>query len=356
MKEEIPGGSRPLQTRGPADFERSLQTSTDVFLRVLRDWALGYFGPDGNNQPPLAGVTLDYELSQWEFRHAGHFPFITLEIIDAPTGLIVFAWILFDAPGGPVDSSAAQQAFGAMTTWIDKWLGPKHSNESVGFVEWTPHVRNDKDHAPLGSAPIDPAQRNWGFELDCLQLWTGNVFEVPAAFDHLSARIGSYAPLVVAKLHLSESSRREYELVSGDDKAILTLIRHGDRTTIQLVPVNSRPETPGGDAIHNYLSGHLWFAFREFETRTKQAQPTDHTAREAIPPRPTLSTKSSPLGRLPKNQAERLAALVAWENTPREERPPLSDWLSWYFGDNPNGPNVAPSTFHGWRRLKRKKS
>ena len=71
-------------------------------------------------------------------------------------------------------------------------------------------------------------------------------------------------------------------------------------------------------------------------------------------PQPVKQAKFSPLGRRPKTDAEKLAAVNTWDNLPKDDRPPLADWLSTYFGDNPAGPNVAEPTFHGWRRRLKK--
>jgi hypothetical protein len=53
------------------------------------------------------------------------------------------------------------------------------------------------------------------------------------------------------------------------------------------------------------------------------------------------------------DKAEKLQALKDWDKLTSGDRPSQADWLENRFGTNPSGLNVSPSTFRGWRRLKK---
>lgn len=61
-------------------------------------------------------------------------------------------------------------------------------------------------------------------------------------------------------------------------------------------------------------------------------------------------------GEPPKNRAEKIAAVKAWDGMPKDERPTLEDWLIENFGTDPaTGSLLVPTqTFHGWRKLRPK--
>lgn len=57
-------------------------------------------------------------------------------------------------------------------------------------------------------------------------------------------------------------------------------------------------------------------------------------------------------GERPKNRAEKILAMKAWDNLDRWTRPLLPEWLEDNFGLNADGSlSVAESTFYGWRKL-----
>lgn len=80
---------------------------------------------------------------------------------------------------------------------------------------------------------------------------------------------------------------------------------------------------------------------KEYHTPTESSAPTEQ---------PTWRGNGEP----PKTRAEKIKAIQAWDAIPRDERPPLADWLIENFGTDPatENQNVIESTFHSWRRLK----
>ncbi|OQY87261.1 MAG: hypothetical protein B6D41_11805 [Chloroflexi bacterium UTCFX4] len=70
-------------------------------------------------------------------------------------------------------------------------------------------------------------------------------------------------------------------------------------------------------------------------------------------PAPTEQPTWRGNGEPPKTRAEKIKAIQAWDAIPRDERPPLADWLIENFGtDYATGEMLVPlSTFRGWRNL-----
>jgi hypothetical protein len=60
-------------------------------------------------------------------------------------------------------------------------------------------------------------------------------------------------------------------------------------------------------------------------------------------------------GKPPETKADKIRAIQAWDEIPKDERPRLEDWLIKNLGTDPaTGELLVPeSTFHGWRKLKK---
>lgn len=152
-----------------------------------------------------------------------------------------------------------------------------------------------------------------------------------------------------------------YEILARDGDVIFLVIRtHESLDTLESLQKLKSEATRDGRRVPELViadgriteitRGRLWeFGFddeKPFEVKPEKTNGTEkangHPAKGKQGPR-NYSTE------------EKLAALDAWERLDRDTNPiNLEDWLIEYFGTDAAIPRVAKSTFHGWRRLRKK--
>ena len=79
------------------------------------------------------------------------------------------------------------------------------------------------------------------------------------------------------------------------------------------------------------------------------------TEAEAEKQQPDRKAKTGPRN---YSKQKKIAAVIEWDDRDRDLHPEkLHEYLERKFGTSPGGiPNVAESTFHGWRKLAKLKS
>jgi hypothetical protein len=150
----------------------------------------------------------------------------------------------------------------------DNWKGPRPDMKAIQAAQEAADEHRAKHppapgHVPLGTAPLDPDQRNWEFEMRLIGLWEpGTNFFFPFPIDLLARELlACPSQLVKITQTMREDGVRRYRLEYGGEAAELILRTAGDECIMILTPLGQcRLETPAGDAIHNVISGAIFWA------------------------------------------------------------------------------------------------
>jgi hypothetical protein len=117
-----------------------------------------------------------------------------------------------------------------------------------------------------------------------------------------------------------------------------------------------------GSRIEGVSNFKIYWALAYFEELRKYlnviTQPSDRQQEKTVIETQQIDepAKKSKRGPRKYSRDKKIEALENWESLDRDINPiTLEEWLDYEFGNTGGVPNVAASTFHGWRKLKKGK-